>query len=188
LQKQSDSRATTEELNLLIEKAIGGDASAFGGLYDMYVDRVYRHVYYRVGNIPDTEDITQQTFIKAWKAIGQYKTTTASFLAWLIRISHNLVIDHYRSGKNKPAVDIDGIDVASYTDPAQSAESHYEKEQIRKAIRQLKGEQQQVILMRFIEDFSYAEIAASLDKSKGAVRVILHRGLIELKKIIEKVP
>ena len=187
MQKQLNSGTSTEDIGLLVDRAIEGDASAFGGLYDMYVDRVYRHIFYRTGNTSDAEDITQQTFIKAWKAIGQYKRTDIPFLAWLIKISHNLVIDFYRSGKNKLSVNIDDIDIVSDSNPVQLAESRYNRQQIRQAIGKLKGEQQQVILMRFIEDFSYTEIAATLGKSEGTVRVILHRGLVELRKIIEKV-
>ena len=92
---------TSSDIDLLVERAIDGDANAFGRLYDMHVDRIYRHVYYRVGNVADAEDLTQQVFIKAWQAIHRYKKTASPFLAWLIKISHNLVIDFYRSKKSE---------------------------------------------------------------------------------------
>ena len=170
----------------LIDKAIAGDGNAFGRLYDMHVDRVYRHIYYRVGNTEDTEDLTHQVFLKAWQAIDKYRKTASPFIAWLIRISHNLVIDFYRSRKSEAYIDFEIVDDKPDTDPQQIVETQFNQQEMRKAILKLKGDQQQVILMRFIEDFSYGEIAAALGKSEGAIRVILHRGLAKLKTILEK--
>jgi len=177
---------TDPEIEKLIDKAMKGDGNAFGRLYDMHVDRVYRHIYYRVGSTDDAEDLTQKAFIKAWQAIGRYKKTASPFLAWLIRISHNLVIDFYRAKKPETYKDFDIVATRSEADPSRLAEAHFNQQEVRKTINKLKGDQQQVILMRFIEDFSYAEIAAALGKSEGAVRVILHRGLAKLKTILEK--
>jgi RNA polymerase sigma-70 factor (ECF subfamily) len=171
----------------MVDKAVVGDGEAFGRLYDMHVDRVYWHIYYRVGNVADAEDLTQQAFIKAWEAIGRYKKTTSPFLAWLIKISHNLVIDFYRSKKDMTYLGFDFMAGESDSAPEYLAETHFDQQQIRRAILELPGDQQQVILMRFIEDFSYLEIAASLGKSEGAVRVIQHRALVKLRKILGKV-
>jgi RNA polymerase sigma-70 factor (ECF subfamily) len=170
----------------LLDKAIKGDGDAFGRLYDMYVDRVYRHIYYRVSNTDDAEDLTQQVFIRAWQAIHRYKRTASPFLAWLIKISQNLVVDFYRSKKTKVYIDFDLVTTESKNDPVQLAEEHFNRHEIRQAVNKLKGNQQQVVLMRFIEDFSFSEIAAALGKSQGAIRVILHHGLTKLKTILEK--
>ena len=186
MQGEKNNNAASE-IDLLVEKATNGDANAFGRLYDMHVDRVYRHVYYRVGNVADAEDLTQQGFIKAWQAIHRYKKTASPFLAWLIKISHNLVIDFYRSNKAKTYIDFDMVASELGSSPEHLAEMHFDQQQIRQAILELPGGQQQVVLMRFIEGFSYPEIASSLGKSEGAVRVILHRTLARLRKILEKV-
>jgi len=175
------------EIERLVDKAKGGDGDAFARLYDMHIDRVYRHVYYRVNNNSDAEDLTQQVFIKAWEAIGRYKKTASPFLAWLIKISHNLVIDFYRARKVETYIDPDVTPNKIDTDPEHMAEIYFGQQYMRKAINQLQGDQQQVILMRFIEEFSYPEIAAALGKSEGAIRVIQHRGLAKLKTILEKV-
>lgn len=177
---------TSSEIEKLVDRAIKGDGNAFGRLYDMHVDRIYRHIYYRVGNTTDAEDLTQQVFLRAWQAIRRYKKTAIPFLGWLIKISHNLVIDFYRSRKSEVPIDFDITDTEPENDPANLAEARFSRREIRQAINRLKGDQQQVVLMRFIEDFSYAEIAASLGKSEGAVRVILHRGLVKMRTIIEK--
>lgn len=184
--QEYETADTSSDIDELIDKAIGGDSNAFGRLYDMNIDRVYRHIYYRVSNTADAEDLTQQVFIKAWQAIGRYKKTASPFLAWLIKISHNLVIDFYRAKKPETNIDFDSVATKPETDPAHLAEAHSSQQEIRQAINKLHGDQQQVILMRFIEDFSYAEIATALGKSEGAIRVILHRGLAKLKTILDK--
>lgn len=186
MQEDKNSKASSD-IDLLLESAIDGDADAFGRLYDMHVDRVYRHVYYRVGNVADAEDLTQQVFLRAWQAIHRYKKTAIPFLAWLIKISHNLVVDFYRSNKAITYLDLDFVPGKPSSNPEYMAEARFEQQQIRKAILGLPCDQQQVVLMRFIEGFSYSEIAASISKSEGAVRVILHRALVRLREILEKV-
>jgi len=81
---QNRSEGQTSEEAMLVQKAIGHDAEAFGRLYDMHVDRVYRNIYYRVGNEADAEDLTQQVFLKAWQAIGKYKKMASPFVAWIM--------------------------------------------------------------------------------------------------------
>ncbi|MFC2009783.1 RNA polymerase sigma factor [Chloroflexota bacterium] len=184
--QQEPEASKTAELNLLISGAVNGSARDFGKMYDLFVESVYRHIYYRVGNARDAEDLTQQTFLKAWKAIGKYKITASPFKAWLIKISHNLIIDFYRSRKSEIYIDFDIISSKPESDPALLAEANFSQNEIRQAINKLHGDQQQVILMRYIEDFSYPEIAVALGKSEGTIRVILHRGLTKLKTILDK--
>ncbi|MFC2062419.1 RNA polymerase sigma factor [Chloroflexota bacterium] len=174
------------DIDLLVKEATDGDANAFGILYDMYVDRVYRHVYYRIGSTEDAEDLTQQAFLKAWQAIGRYKKTASPFIAWLISISHNLVIDFYRSKKDSVYLDSEVMAGDSTLSPDKLTEAAFDQQQLRKVIMQLPGDYQKVILMRFIEGFSYSEIAASIGKSEGAVRVTLHRALARMRKILKK--
>lgn len=175
----------TVDIDLLINGAVSGDADDFGRLYDLYVERVYRHIYYRVGNNRDAEDLTQQVFIRAWKAIGRYQKTTSPFLAWLMRISHNIVIDHYRSKKDITYLDSELVYKDSASSPEQLAEEHFNQQQLRKVILRLPDDQQQVVLMRFIEGFTYAEIASTLGKREGTIRVILHRALKKMQRILE---
>lgn len=152
----------------------------------MYVDRVYRHVYYRVGNVADAEDLTQQVFLKAWQAIDRYKKTASPFVAWLMTISHNLVVDFYRTKKDKTYLEADVATDEPTSSPEQVVEAHFQRQQLRRAILQLRGEQQQVVLLRFIEGFEFKEIAPLLGKNEGAIRVILHRALVALRRILER--
>jgi len=171
---------------LLIQHASAGNAEAFGKLYDMHINSIYRYVYYHVGNTADAEDITQKVFLKAWQAITRYRKKKSPFLAWLMSISHNVVIDFYRTKKDKVEVDDKTLDDDIKSSPEQAAESLFEQERLRKAILKLGGVMQQVLVLRLIEGFKFLEIASLLGKSEGAVRVILHRALVKLKKILEK--
>lgn len=177
---------STENVNLLVERAIGGDAEAFGSLYDIFVDRIYQYVYYRVRSKDDVEDITQQVFIRAWKAINKYRITSKPFIAWLLKISQNLVRDFYRSRKVTISIDNEMEIPGADESPERQAESEYEQKEIRRIISALPDEQRQVIMMKFIEGFSYTEIAASLQKSEGAIRVIQHRALKKMRSMLEE--
>jgi RNA polymerase sigma-70 factor (ECF subfamily) len=170
----------------LIEKAIQRDRSAFTALYDRYVDQVYRHVYYKLSNRTEAEDITQETFVKAWKAIHKFKQTGAPFVAWLITIARHLIADHYKKRPNLVNLDDLVLPASDHpsSDPQRMAEASFNQEMVRKAVLKLKDDQQKVVMMRFIDGLSYAEIAQALGKSEGAVRVIQFRALSGLKQIL----
>ena len=171
---------------ILVQRAVGHDADAFGKLYDMHIDRVYRHIYYRVGNQTDAEDLTQQAFLKAWQAIGRYKKTASPFIAWLMTISHNLVVDFYRTRKDKAYIEAEVLANYSTSSPEQAAEVSFREQRLRRAILQLSADEQQVVTLRLMEGFQFAEIASLLKKKEGNIRVILHRALVKLRNILEK--
>jgi RNA polymerase sigma-70 factor (ECF subfamily) len=183
---QNRSEAKTSDEAMLVQKAIGHDAEAFGRLYDMHVDRVYRNIYYRVGNEADAEDLTQQVFFKAWQAIDRYKKMASPFIAWLMTISHNLVVDFYRTRKDKAYLEAEVLADDSTPNPERAAEASFEQQRLRRAILQLGGDEQQVVILRFIEGFEFSEIASLLKKKEGNIRVILHRALVKLRNILEK--
>ena len=179
---QMHSQGTEESL---VERAVQRDRAAFTALYDKYVDRIYRYVYYRVSNQSEAEDITQEVFIRAWKAINKYKRRGAPFVAWLFTIAHNLVVDYYKTRKESiPLDEARAIGGSDENSPEAMTEASLNRSHIRNAISKLKGDKQKVILMRFIEGFSYGEIARLLNKSEGAVRVIQHRALGDLRRML----
>ena len=183
---QNRSEGQTSDEAMLVQRAIGHDAEAFGRLYDMHVDRVYRHIYYRVGNEADAEDLTHQVFLKAWQAIDRYKKMASPFVAWLMTISHNLVVDFYRTRKDRAYLEAEVLADDSALNPERAAEASFEQQRLRRAILQLGGDEQQVVILRFMEGFEFAEIASLLKKKEGNVRVILHRALVKLHNILEK--
>ena len=172
----------------LVQQAIKRDRAAFTALYERCVDRVYRHVYYRVSSHADAEDITQEAFVKAWQSIDKYKRTGAPFVTWIITIAGNLVIDHYRRQQKVVVTDeIYEVKPAEQVqDPAREAEVNFDNAIIKEAILKLKGDKQRVILMHFIDGLTYEEIARTLNKSEGAIRVIQYRALGELRSLLKR--
>ncbi len=172
---------------LVVEQATHRDKAAFTLLYDRYVDQIYRHVYYRLSNQADAEDVTEEVFIRAWKAIDRYQLTGAPFAAWLFSIARNLIVDHYKA--NKKLVPLEGEEAPSDgidTDPVAVTEATFDKSCVREAIAKLKGDRRKVVLMRFIDGLSYETIAHALNKSEGAVRVIQYRALVDLRHLLDK--
>ena len=166
----------------LVLRAIGRDQEAFGELYDRHVVRVYRHIYYMVGNATEAEDLTAQAFMKAWEAIERYQIRGAPFVSWLLRIAHNLGVSHLRSRKETSEVHEGIVDTKPRRDPETAYQQTAEEELVREAIMHLREEQRQVIILRFIEDLDYREVADIIGKSVAAIRVIQHRALNSLRK------
>jgi RNA polymerase sigma-70 factor (ECF subfamily) len=172
----------------LVQEAVERNRTAFSELYNRYVEQVYRHAYYRVSNQADAEDITQETFLRAWKSIDKYKSTGAPFVYWLLTIAGNLAADHYRRRQKTLISDeVDNDDrVGPLSDPVGLAEINLDNRQLKAAVLKLKGDKQKVIIMRFIDGFSYEEIARIFHKSEGAIRVIQYRALADLRHILKQ--
>jgi RNA polymerase sigma-70 factor (ECF subfamily) len=173
--------------NLLIKSAIAGDASAFGLLYDRYHTMIYRFIAVKVGRREDAEDLAHQVFLSAWQNIRQYRDLGHPFSSWLYRIARNLVIDHYRARARKPDVSLEVLDVEGLLDPVAAhidLPQKLEIEKVLKTVRQLKEDHQDVILMRFVEDLSVRETARVMKRSEGAVKLLQHRAIKELQKIL----
>ncbi|MCL5109558.1 MAG: sigma-70 family RNA polymerase sigma factor [Chloroflexi bacterium] len=168
----------------LATAAAHGDAEAFGRLYDLHADRVFRHVYYRLANRADAEDVTAQVFLKALQAIGRYRPDGAPFFAWLLAIAQNAVIDHLRRSKVTDELDLAVADSGSWCDPVRVADLRCTQGELRRAILGLKSEYRQVIVMRFVDELEHAQIGAVLGKNEGTVRVIQHRALAALRQAL----
>jgi RNA polymerase sigma-70 factor (ECF subfamily) len=166
----------------LVLRAIQRDQDAFGELYDRHVVRVYRHIYYMVGSATEAEDLTAQTFLRAWEAIDRYQVRGAPFVSWLLRIAHNLGVSHLRAKRETSQLHDGIIDQKMRRDPESSYQQTEEEELVRLAILRLRDEQRQVIILRFIEDLDYREVAEIIGKSVAAIRVIQHRALNALRK------
>lgn len=181
---RSDAAVTDD--NRLIARAAGGDREAFGRLYERYALRVFRHAYFLTGDATLAEDITAQTFLNALEAIPRYETRGVAFTSWLLRIACNLVINYKKSSKNGHATLPDTLEAPSaFYSPEASAQTKADGELVWEKVRGLSDEQRKVIVMRFLDDLSYEEIAAILGKSIGAVRVLQFRGLQNLRNLIQ---
>ncbi len=165
---------------------VSRDPNAFGELYDRYVERVYRYLYFRSGSHPEAEDLTEQVFLKAWEAIGRYRWQGRPFLAWLYRLAHNTHIDHVRTQKPTTSLNNDErpVELASNAAQVELART-LDADLLARALGQLTPEQQQVIVMKFIEGMDNEQIAASMDKREGAIRALQMRALMSLRRVLE---
>ncbi len=171
----------------LIQKAQKGEREAFGEIYDAYLPKIYRFVYLKVSNKGDAEDITSQVFMRAWKNIRSFKFQGFPFSSWLYRIANNAVIDFYRTRKD--SVDIESIAETAYaesrgTDTEMDTEIEIDK--VRSVLKLLKPDEQSVLIMKFVDELSNKEIAKTLEKTDGAVRVIQHRALKQMRELFAK--
>jgi RNA polymerase sigma-70 factor (ECF subfamily) len=182
----SGSPLPPEREEALVAQAIGGDEKAFTELYDCYYDRVYRHVWYRVSSAQDAEDLSQQVFLQAWRALGRYRQTGTPFIAWLLTIAHNAVVSFYRRRREARSLDEESWDWPSDEELESSAEVRLEHERVRQVIGRLKPEYQQVLTMRFLEDLAYRDIATALGKTEANIRVMQHRALHELRRQLDR--
>lgn len=166
--------------------AVGGDTEAFGRLYETHVDQVHRHIYYRVSSEPDAEDLTSQVFLNAWRSIPRYKYMGKPFQVWLLSIAHNLVVDYYRAHKSQSSLEDVVVPSQDRDDPVLSAERRIVREELGQAVLGLKREQRQAVILRFVDGLEYPDIAAIMGKREGAVRVILHRALSNVRDVYER--
>jgi len=171
-------------LDELARRVSDGDSEAFQTLYETHLDMVYRYVYYKVGNGQLAEDLTQHIFMKAWEARVRYQWRELPFQHWLLRLARNTVIDHYRSTKPANASLLDPI--GDGVDPEAELAQTEMIQTLQEAVRQLPDEQREVIVLRFIEQMPHADVALHLGKSAATVRVIQHRALQALRRLLEQ--
>ena len=170
----------------VIDRARNGDRAAFAELYDANVDSVYRYLLYRVREPSDAEDLCSEVFTRAFANIHRYRWQGKSFLAWLYTIARNAVTDRRR--RERPTVEIDNA--FGLSDDAPSAHEravHGEAvDALRGAVRHLTTEQQEVLVLRFVENRSSREVAKILGKNEGAIRALQFRALGRLRKLMRE--
>lgn len=176
-----EPEATLTEAEL-VERAVAGDCTAFGEIYTRYLDAIYRYVYYRVYDADDAEDLTENVFLKAWQGISEYKDIGLRFSCWLYRIAHNTVIDFHRRRKADPCAEKQALqdDTMMPSHLIRSLSDMEDASALAQAISQLSEEEQQIIMLRFVEGFSHAEVAAIMGKTEGACRMLQNRTLVAL--------
>jgi len=183
--KKKDLKDRGEEIESLVVLIKKGDHDAFSKLYDIFIDPLYRYVYYRV-NADDAEDILETVFLKVWENIKKYKKGT-NFSAWIFRIAHNLVVDYYRSSKDREfqELNIQIPDDKREHNPIKTTERSFNQEILKKGLSKLKKRYQEIIIYKFINGFSNKEIAKMMKKSEGSLRILQYRALKALKREFE---
>ena len=177
----------TDELALI--RAAEGDMEAFSVLYERYVGRIYNYIYYRTGNSHEAEDLTARVFYRAMGHIQGYSDRGVPFSAWLYRIAHNLVANWHRDNTRRQEVPLDDtLNLPYRAEHPETAMVHtQEREALLKVLRNLPPERQQLIILKFVEHMSNAEIALITGRSEGAIKSLYHRTLLALRDEIEKV-
>jgi RNA polymerase sigma-70 factor (ECF subfamily) len=168
----------------LLERARGFDAEALGEIYDRYSGPIYGYLYRYLGDAAQAEDLTSEVFLKLLGVLNTPRAPRDQLQAWLYRVAHNLAIDWYRQQSRHSAWTLEDRLISEEASPAEELERRQLQRQLRAAIRQLTPEQQQVILLRFGEGSRIAEVSQVLGKSEGSVKILQHRAIARLRKLL----
>jgi RNA polymerase sigma-70 factor (ECF subfamily) len=172
------------EIERLVEQAREGDAAAFGALYDAFAPRVYRFFRFRVSTPESAEDLTQRVFLKMIEQLPHYRNQGVPFAAWLFRVARNAWIDEHRTSHSAMPLELLSDSAADEASPEQRAIDAYDWDVVRRALHRLPDDQREVIACRFFADLSARETAAQMGRSEGSVRVLQHRALAALRRLM----
>ena len=169
----------------LVEQA-KTNPEAFGKLYELYVEKIYNYIYYRTGSVRDAEDLTGRVFFKAMSHIKGYKHMGLPFSAWLYRIAHNLVANYHRDRSRKKEIPLEYIpgQVLPQKGPQPEVQivRSQEVEDLLQTIKGLADNRQELLILKFVDQLSNAEIGQIMRKSEGAIKSLYHRTLLELRE------
>lgn len=180
---------TDQEMAQLLERARNRDAAALDTLYRLYVEKVYRYIWYRVGDQATAEDLAGEVFVRMVQHLPNFRppkeNQVAAFSAWLFRIAGNCITDHHRSrARSETYVE----EMASAAEESEPWERHLEqlsqRHDLRQALSQLNESQRQVLYYRFVADLTSAQTAAAMGKPEGAVKALQHRALANLRRLL----
>lgn len=174
--------------DLILAAAIQGDREAFGKLYERHVTQIYNYVYYRTGNVHDAEDLTERVFMRALRHIENYSDRGLPFSAWLYRIAHNLVANWHRDNSRRQESTLEDLPLESRAigeHPEAALMAQEKQSALLEIIRKLPEERQQLIVLKFAQHLSNAEIGAIMGRTEGAIKSLYHRTLLSLREDIE---
>ena len=181
-----DSPEERERLIGLVELARGGDADAFGLLYDHYQPSIYRFLYYRTRSVAVAEDLTSETFFRALRNMSSFRWQGKDFGAWLMTIARNLATDHFKAGRTR--LEMTTEDMGQHDDATDGPETavlaSLTNEILLDALTKLPNEQKDCLVMRFLQGMSIAETAQVLGRSEGAIKQLQLRGVRNLAKLM----
>lgn len=168
---------------------MGVDKKTFIDFYNKHIDKIYRFIYFRVGLEETAQDLASEAFLKLWQvSTSSKKEDIKNPRAFLYQITRNLITDFYRQ---KPKFEIilasdqlGSLDIPSPENLIEKANLESDLEQIKRAIKEIPAEQQEVVLLRYVDEMDIQEISQILKKSEGAIRVLVYRGLESLKKVL----
>lgn len=174
---------------ILFLKVKNQDTAAYGQFYDLYIARIYRFIFFKINSVSDAQDLTSEVFLKLWQYIKEGREIR-NLNAFIYVIARNIVIDFYRR-KNQADYSINEKMALQTIDEQKDLLKEQivssEMQQLLRGLDNLKDEYKEVIVLKFLDELSIAEMAEALNKSKGAVRVLLHRAMKAIKENISEV-
>lgn len=169
----------------VIQQVKNGDTEAYGMLYEQYAEVIFRYVYSHLDNRLDAEDLTEEIFLRAWRALPKYDERGLPFTAFLFRIARNSLIDYYR--QKKVVSSLEDMEIQSHeAGPEEATDMRIENQDLRQTIAELREDYRNVLVFRFLSGLSPEETAQMMQRSVGAVRVLQHRALSALKELMDK--
>ena len=180
--KSGNKDLDDEELIQLLDRAKFNDSRALGKLCVHFYSKIYRFVYYRVNAVEDAEDITSEVCLRVIKSIHEQK---GSFYAWIFRIASNMITDYYRRRGVRSNVESAEDSIEEMADADSNQSELVEQQELRQALKRLTEDQQEVIVLKFIEGYETDEIAVLLGKSAGAIRAIQFRAITALRNLFD---
>ena len=175
---------------LLYRLRLKNDPESYAALYDIYVEQIYRFIYFKVSTREEAEDLTSEVFLKTWHYVQEKKEIT-NFKALLYKIARNCIIDLYRKRSAKPEAYLEdqlerGFEAGDKGEWLRKETDALDSKQVIKALKKLKQEYQEVITLRYVDELEITEIAEIVGKGNVAVRVTLHRAINKLKEVLQK--
>jgi RNA polymerase sigma-70 factor (ECF subfamily) len=162
--------------------------AAFSELYRTHLRDVYSYAYYRVGNHYDAEDLTEQTFLQAYRHFerAQRESQGRPLRPWLIRIAHNLAANYYRDRSRRPQTNIDDAGALATAHTTEGlVQDREELQRILRGVQELPDDRREALIMRFALGMDNREIARALGRTDGATKVLLHRAIRQLEGIVK---
>lgn len=171
------------ELTRLVDRAKGGDAQAFGLLYDRFQPEILRYLTHRTRDAETAQDLAQQVFLKAWQAVPRFEQRGVPFKAWLYRMAHNQMVDHFRT--HKATSELGDFDLPDAADQESALLAGEMGEALRRALARLSEDHRQVLTLRFLMEKSAREIGEAMGRKEVTVRGLQMRALQALRREIE---
>ncbi len=176
-----------EELDGLLGRAAKGDREAYGLVYDLLFDDLFRYISWNVASTQDAQDLTAEVFLRALRALDRFEAARSTARAWLFTIARNIVIDYHRRRARRPEQPLDsGSEPAAEQHLESTMESQAASDAVSAAMRKLNEEQRQVVTLKFFSGMSNAEVAAVMGKKEGAINAMQYRALNRMGKILER--
>ena len=169
----------------LLKFAKDGDADAFGEIYERNVKIIFGYLYANLDSRLDAEDLTEEVFLRAWGSLDGYHETGVPFSAYLLRIARNALYDHYRRSKHRSnQLAIENVNIVADADPTEAVSDNLQHAELREVLGDLKEDYRLVLVLRYLKELSPSETAEVMERSVGAVRVLQHRAIDAVRKLL----